>query len=241
MKTVVYILLSVLWLTFASAAVNSIIKKKYPESCQAAKPNKNGIYKIQIKGGEVMSVYCDVALTGSPWLVIQRRSDVNLNFYRSWSAYKQGFGDLQSSFFIGLDTLNALTVSQPHELYVHLEDFEGQTRYAKYDAFAIGNDANLFGLNTLGNYTGTAGDSLSYQRGMKFTTYDRDNDQSNTTNCAVQYTGAGWYNDCQWSNLNGLYLGGDYGEDQFARGISWITWRGFNYSHKTVNMMIRPN
>lgn len=196
MKTAANIFLSVLWLTFTFADLHSnIVCEKYPESCQAVNPEKNGIYKIQING-ELMSVYCDVALTGSPWLVIQRRVDININFYRNWSSYQQGFGDLQNSFFIGLDKLYALTVSQPHELYVHLEDFEGQTRYAKYNEFAIGNDDNLYGLNTLGNYSGNAGDGLIDHRNMKFSTFDRDNDKNETTNCAVQFTGAWWYDKC---------------------------------------------
>lgn len=205
MRASLYILLSVFGLALALAELNSDAKlfKKYPDSCTTAKAKKNGIYKIQIKGGEVMSVYCDVSVTGSPWLVIQRRVDVNINFYRDWKSYQQGFGDLQNSFFIGLDKLNALTVAQPQELYIHMEDFMGQTRYARYSSFAIGNSANLYGLNSLGSFSGTAEDSLSIHLGMKFSTYDWDNDKLNKSNCAVQYTGAWWYNDCHSRLVDG--------------------------------------
>ena len=41
---------------------------------------------------------------------------------------------------------------------------------------------NIFSL-------GTAGDSLSYRRGMAFTTKDRDNDPD-SSNCATMYKGA---------------------------------------------------
>jgi len=102
---------------------------------------------------------------------------------------------LDKSYFIGLNKLHTLTVSKPHELYIHLEDFEGNTRYAKYDRFAIGNDANLYGLNLLGKYSGTARDGLTYHLNSKFSTYDRDNDNS-TLNCAAEYTGAWWYKHC---------------------------------------------
>ncbi|KAL7727423.1 hypothetical protein ACLKA6_017549 [Drosophila palustris] len=212
MKTLVYILLSVFWLAFALAELDSGVEpfKKYPDSCTSAKLKKNAIVQIKVNG-ELMWVYCDVGLTGSPWLVIQRRADASVNFYRDWSTYQEGFGDLDKSFFIGLNRLNTLTVSRPHELYVHLEDFE-------------------------------AGDGLRFHQYAKFSTYDRNNGNTTTTsNGAVRFTGAWWYNNnTHYSNLNGLYFGGEYGSDQYGRGVSWYFWRGDYYSYKTVHMMIRP-
>ncbi|KAM8712145.1 hypothetical protein ACLKA7_012638 [Drosophila subpalustris] len=242
MKTRVCILWSVFWLAFALSETqtdtNARFLWNYPDSCTSAKPIRNGIYKIKVNG-QLMSVYCDIALTGSPWLVIQRRVDVSVNFYRNWSSYQEGFGDLDNSFFIGLNKLNTLTVSKPHELYVHLEDFEGQERFARYNLFAIGNEANLYGLNGLGAYNGTAGDGLRYHQHAKFSTYDRDN-ANITRNAAVDYTGAWWYKTTHYSNLNGLYFGGEYGNGQVGRGVTWYHWRGEYYSYKTVHMMIRP-
>ncbi|XP_064551853.1 ficolin-2 [Drosophila montana] len=236
-----HVILSVLCLTVAAAQSFADITpfKTYPASCKEAKAKKNGIYKIQLKGEEPFNVYCDATMAGTGWLVIQRRVDANINFFRNWSAYQQGFGDLDGSFFIGLNKLNALTASQPHELYVYLEDFHGQSRYANYSAFAIGNEANLYGLNTLGIYSGNAGDALRYHQNMKFSTFDRDNDNS-TINCAAQYSGAWWYKSCMYSNLNGEYLGGEYGQDLMGRGDCWEQWQGVNYAYKRVQMMIRP-
>ncbi|EDW00931.1 ryncolin-4 [Drosophila grimshawi] len=241
MKTLVRILLPLVWLTFSFAELDVGVEpfKKYPESCSAAKAKKNGVYKIQPKGQPVMSVYCDVFIAGSPWMVIQRRVDVNINFYRNWASYQQGFGDLDKNYFIGLDKLNALTTSQPYELYIHLADFEGQQRFAQYTEFAIGNGANSYSLTKLGFYSGNAGDGLRHHQNVKFSTYDRDNDNS-ARNLAVEFTGAWWYNTTHFSNLNGLYLGGEYDKDQYGRGITWYFSHGDLYSLKATYMMIRP-
>lgn len=194
-----FLILSALCLTVAVCQAFADVApfKKYPASCQEAKPKKNGIVKIQVNGGEPFNVWCDVTLAGQGWLVIQRRVDANINFFRNWSSYQKGFGDLDGSYFIGLNALHNLTTSQNQELYVHLEDFMGNTRFAKYDWFAIGNEANLYGLNVLGSYSGNAGDGLRYQQYMKFSTYDRDNDNS-FQNCAAEFSGAWWYNSCMF-------------------------------------------
>lgn len=82
------------------------------------------------------------------------------------------------------------------------------------------------------------GDSIVRHNGMKFTTFNRDNGPGMGQNCAVSYKGAWWYHSgCHKSNLNGKYLAGHH--LSWADGIEWQTWKGFNYSLKTVKMMIR--
>ena len=43
-----------------------------------------------------------------------------------------------------------------------------------------------------------------------------------------------------YSNLNGLYLYGNYYSSLFNKGITWYTWTGYYYSLKYVHMAIRP-
>jgi len=89
-----------------------------------------------------------------------------------------------------------LTSSRLHELLVILEDFSGTQLFAHYDFFAIGGEKENYALNVLGSYDGTAGDSLSYSAGHKFSTFDMDNDAWNEGNCAQAHTGGWWYNAC---------------------------------------------
>ncbi|XP_047183764.1 microfibril-associated glycoprotein 4-like [Scophthalmus maximus] len=81
-------------------------------------------------------------------------------------------------------------------------------------------------------------DALSVHNGMKFSTLDRDQDQS-TGHCARMYLGAFWYNNCHYTNPNGVYRWGADGT-LYAVGMSWHQWKGHDYSLKSFSMMIRP-
>ena len=48
-------------------------------------------------------------------------------------------------------------------------------------------------------------DSLSYSNGMKFSTYDQDNDNDDKNHCATYFDTAWWMDACFWSALNGAY------------------------------------
>ncbi|XP_026834323.1 techylectin-5B, partial [Drosophila erecta] len=202
-------------------------------------PAARGIYTIQVLGLEPFQVSCDAEIAGSGWTVIARRTSNKLNFVRSWKEYKKGFGQLNGDFFIGLDKLHVITKSQPHELYIHLEDFEGQTRYAHYDEFFVESENKFYALTKLGGFTGDAGDSMMHNRNQNFSTFDRDNDGWHK-NCAEEYMGAWWHVNCTLSNLFGVYVKGHDGQYFQWKGIVWQSWRSESYSYKVMQMMVRP-
>ncbi|XP_023037707.1 ficolin-1-like [Drosophila willistoni] len=196
---------------------------------------KEGIFNISLPGLDPFPVLCDAKIAGPGWTVIASRSNANLNFFRNWADYKKGFGDLSGDFFIGLDNLHSITKSQTHELYIHWEDFDGVTRFAQYDDFYIENENMLYQMTKLGTYTGDAEDSLSYHKGQKFSTYDKDNDLFSDTSCALVYLGGWWYKDCASSNLFGSYLEGQYDSSMKTKRMFW-----HNEFLKTIKMMVRP-
>lgn len=204
--------------------------------------NASGLYVIKPYDccpERLVQVYCDMDTDGGGWTLIQRRDkfDVQENFYRPWLDYVNGFGNLQREFWLGLDNIHALT-DQTHnfEARFDLGDFEGSTRWAKYDSIYVG-DANSSYTLTLGAYTGDAGNAMDHHTGRKFSTLDKDNDDYDT-NCATIFKGAWWYGLCHNSNLNGEYLEGDTGKG--GHGIIWQNWRGDGYSLKKTEIKIRP-
>ena len=77
-----------------------------------------------------VSVVCDQSTDRGRWTVIQRRKDVQPreNFTRVWSDYVQGFGELEGEFWMGLKLIHELSRQSPQELYISLEDWEGEKR-----------------------------------------------------------------------------------------------------------------
>ncbi|XP_061389675.1 ficolin-1-A-like [Musca vetustissima] len=176
---------------------------------------------------------------GNDWITIQRRFNGAENFDRPWLDYKNGFGNNQQEFFIGLEKLYTLTQSSPHELLIVLQDFDNVVRYARYDIIRLGSENEKYSIKELGKYSGTAGDSLSYHKNAKFSTSDRDNDGHASLNCAQKFGGGWWYQACHESNLNGHYIKTDH-DLSYASGIHWKTFRPNWYSLKFSQMMVRP-
>ncbi|XP_049307781.1 ficolin-1-like isoform X1 [Bactrocera dorsalis] len=228
------------------------LRMKYlPSNCNeavhlAGSKAKSGIYKIglPLPQGAVKEFYVNCLLDpsgGEAWTLIQRRQNKSIDFQRGWEEYKNGFGNLNTNFFIGLDKLHALTESQLHELWIELKDFDGVEKHAMYDSFAITDESQKYAMNILGTYSGTAGDDLTeVHGGAKFSTFDEDN-SGRDYNCAYYFKGGWWYAKwpCGESNLNGVYHNGSY-DTSYAEGITWPNWRGSKYSMKYVHMAIRP-
>lgn len=92
-----------------------------------------------------------------------------------------------------MEKLYALTNRMgPQELLILMDD----DKYASYNNFVIGNETERFSLKSIGKFQGTAGDSLRYHLGAKFSTKDQDNDVDATNHCAETFTGAWWHVTC---------------------------------------------
>ncbi|XP_074871917.1 tenascin isoform X7 [Carettochelys insculpta] len=210
----------------------------YPRDCSQALLNgesASGLYTIYMNGdkSQPLEVYCDMTADGGGWIVFLRRHNGKENFYRNWRTYAAGFGDPKDEFWIGLENLHKITSQGQYELRVDLQD-KGETAYAIYDRFSVGDSKSRYRLKVDG-YSGTAGDSMTYHNGRSFSTFDKDNDAA-ITNCALSYKGAFWYKNCHRANLMGRY-----GDNSHSQGVNWFHWKGHEYSIQFAEMKLRPS
>ncbi|XP_041959287.1 microfibril-associated glycoprotein 4-like [Alosa sapidissima] len=204
----------------------------------------NGVYTIYpTTADKPVEVYCDMGCTedenhkDGQWTVIQRRMDGTVNFYQPWDHYKEGFGNKNGEYWLGLETIFSLTWRGKYELRVDMEDWEGGSAYARYLSFSIDSEGDGYAIHLDGYINGGAGDSLYYANGWKFSTYDKDQDNRNS-NCADDYDGGFWFNSCPYyANPNGLYKGKESVE--YGTGINWTFWKGPYYSLKSIRMKIK--
>uniref|UniRef100_A0A8D8K1A7 Ficolin-1 n=2 Tax=Culex pipiens TaxID=7175 RepID=A0A8D8K1A7_CULPI len=203
-------------------------------SCKDEQSKRSGRYRMDVAGVDPFDVYCEQQFYGGGWIVIQNRFNGSVDFYRNWTDYKNGFGSVDGEFWLGLDRIHALTKSKPRELLVHVEDFSGNVKYAKYSSFAVGNENEKYIFKTLEGHSGTLSDSLVQHKGMKFTTKDSDNDSHSSANCANNYFGGWWYTACHASNLNGKYKNEDN-----SISMCWHSFKSNYQGLKVSKMMLK--
>jgi len=153
------------------------------------------------------------------WIIINQHLGYTFDWNLTWADYKAGFGSADADFWLGLEKMHLLTTFQTYRLRVEVQERSTDLWYsAEYWSFKIGDELNdKYRLEVTG-YSGDAGDSLQYEgdydgynngtrlgdynhNGMKFTTYDQDNDLRANSNCAAVRGGGWWYKSCYWACL----------------------------------------
>ncbi|XP_049530464.1 fibrinogen-like protein A [Anopheles darlingi] len=219
--------------------VRRVLQNQYSQptfsSCKDVPSIVSDTYMIRLNSdSEPFKVYCEQYKFGGGWIVFQHRYDGSLDFYRNWNEWRNGFGDLDKEFWLGLEKVHQITNGHRHELVIEMKDFNGTYKYARYDSFEIGSESEQYIVKNVGTYNGTAGDEMRHHNGKKFSSKDRDNDDKPYQNCATAREGAWWHGRCNDANLNGRYMNA-----ASEKSMSWFPfnndWQGLSFSR----MMIR--
>jgi len=138
-------------------------------------------------------ICCVAKCTG---LLVQQNVDGSDFFNRSWAEFKVGFNDTRGNLWLGNDLLHQLTTSGRYKLKSDLQATNGSWYYAEYSMFRVSNEASDYTIQVSG-YLGNAGDSLWYNNGAMFSTYDRNN-----AYCAASRGGGFWHKSCTFCGVN---------------------------------------
>ena len=82
--------------------------------------------------------------------------DGSVDFFQKFKQYRNGFGNPDTEYWLGLKHIRSLVLQGEQELRVDLEDWDRNKRYAEYSPFSIGSGVNEYELD-IGGYTGDAG------------------------------------------------------------------------------------
>ncbi|KAK6187045.1 hypothetical protein SNE40_006294 [Patella caerulea] len=137
-------------------------------------------------------------------LVFQRQKDGNVSFNRTWSEYKEGFGDVRGDHWLGNDKIYYLTNNSQMIMAAEM-NITNRTKAVYYKDFQIKSEELDYQLEfaeaiTMSNSTQYAGDCLEPFIGSSFTTSDKP---ELSPDCPQRFNGW-WRHNCSSScNLNG--------------------------------------
>ena len=72
--------------------------------------------------------------------------DGSVDFFLNWVDYKNGFGNTDGEFWLGLDNIHSLTSNGSNVLRIDMETFGGETVHAEYDGFSIDDESTFYAL-----------------------------------------------------------------------------------------------
>ena len=215
------------------------IKELFPST-------ETGLYEIKDPCSEYntfnygkIHVHCDMETDGGGWIVIQQRNAhiERVNFTRNWEDYENGFGVLDGEFWIGLRNIHELTNQHDVDLQVSVWNDTETSITWNYSTFRVAGPEQEYQLTVSGGTGDGSRDTLAYNNGHCFSTYDNDNDNWQN-NCGYLDQGGWWYNACTYANLNGRHeLSGLPGAHIPGQLLFWSSGSGYEfYTHSEMKI-----
>ena len=131
-------------------------------------------------------------MTKGGWTRVMNRISNTNEFYRGFSDYKTGFGDIIRNHWLGFNSIKKILSTI--DFMVRFEFENSQLDYFEVDLIKIGSESQNFIL-TLGKLTKYSIEpNLKYHNRSQFRTFDNNLDGS--SNCSFLYQAGWWFNNC---------------------------------------------
>ena len=192
----------------------------------------SGIYKINPDGTNEFEVYCDMITDGGGWTLVwsnlrggSNKPTTSLNWDNAINTIPIYQNDKQLNtnleevvVYIGLKYWKLIGENEIR--YDWANDYNSNIDQSFIADYSL--DENDFYRLDMTNYNQRVGNEIagiySYHNGMKFTTYDKDNDL-NGGNCGEVFSKTPfWYGSCWKGSING---GGENEGQDYFNGAYW--------------------
>ncbi|XP_070132504.1 angiopoietin-4-like [Drosophila bipectinata] len=165
------------------------------DRCHPSPNEKFVAQEIQIPDSEFFKVVCHTKKsTESVYMMVYRKLYNSSKFNHTFEEYTRGFGNVgvmqKEEFFIGLEKLHLLTERNPHELWIFMYP-SGHLKEIRCENFVLGSQSEGYMVKTL---NGCTEDSSILSQGIKFSTFNRYEDENPLQNKATKL-GLGWWFD----------------------------------------------
>ncbi|XP_070180430.1 microfibril-associated glycoprotein 4-like [Littorina saxatilis] len=178
-------------------------------------------------------------------VLMRWRGDVDFNVTKA--SYVIGFGDANADYWTGLESLHLVTSnSHTYTLGVQVTNVSNNPFYQRYyTGFKVKSKAEGYSMTFTSSFPGSApaspmGDCFTELKDLPFSTYDDDNDDITSRNCAADFGGGWWYRQgsCAQCNL--------VGELRFALNrnpgavddVFWLPGLNHAFSPHNLNMFL---
>ncbi|XP_046585477.1 uncharacterized protein LOC124292442 [Haliotis rubra] len=155
-------------------------------------------------------VFCEMVHKGKLTILRITPDAPYVDFNRTFTEYKDGFGDLEGNLWLGLEKFYYLTNHRNMVLKVVVKTngYEKQTSFRQrfYNDFKLSSESDGYRFNFSSHETkpgeAALGDCLTEVKGLPFSTIDNDRD-TKVGNCAKTHLSGWWYKNCGPCNPTG--------------------------------------
>ncbi|XP_048255264.1 fibrinogen C domain-containing protein 1-A-like [Haliotis rufescens] len=171
--------------------------------------SSDGVYTIQPRPyGTPFQVHCKMKYGGRT--SVQKQVSGDIDFYRTWQEYRDGFGTPGGDHWLGLEKMKAISDKTPSKMILRLTyktDKSPTWKNIIYNYFNLSDELNGFRFDFIStkvpSQKNAFSEAMTDLKGARFSTKDRDNDEDPAGSCSQTHHSGWWFRNCTLCNPNG--------------------------------------